>query len=325
MSARREKRLKPIPPNLQISFHHKLQAIKQLYLGDALKGTVAGLDVGEIDSQLSEHVCKKVLAKVASFGLRGELFFAVPCILNANPLLLGYYRLLLGFSQKEFYSKGPFGRFKRLEERGDMTASHRSEIKRLCRCLSVSAETLVDGIDHLDKAVVNDLQLLTVGPQLRGSENTRVGQDATKEVFGIISGLVSKYVKEQTENSIAIRNDSGRSVLIEFFADPDVKITEILLSGVRPLLSIEIKGGKDVSNIHNRIGEAEKSHQKARNLGFFEFWTIIRVKVDIEKLGAESPTTSHFFHLDKLADAGSDEGRKFRELLASMLGIRAGK
>jgi hypothetical protein len=32
-------------------------------------------------------------------------------------------------------------------------------------------------------------------------------------------------------------------------------------------VAVEIKGGKDYSNIHNRIGEAEKSHQKAKKEG----------------------------------------------------------
>ena len=32
----------------------------------------------------------------------------------------------------------------------------------------------------------------------------------------------------------------------------------------RPLVAIEVKAGTDASNIHNRIGEAEKSHLKAR-------------------------------------------------------------
>ena len=42
-------------------------------------------------------------------------------------------------------------------------------------------------------------------------------------------------------------------------------------------IAIEIKGGTDVSNLHNRLGEAEKSHQNARLLGFTQFWTIINL------------------------------------------------
>jgi hypothetical protein len=91
---------------------------------------------------------------------------------------------------------------------------------------------------------------------------------------------------------------------------------------VRPLVSIEIKGGRDVSNIHNRVGEAEKSHRKAKNLGFLEFWTIIRVAVDPAVIQRESPTTSHFFHLDRIKDPATQEYKEFRDRIGSLMGIR---
>ena len=125
-----------------------------------------------------------------------------------------------------------------------------------------------------------------------------------------------------TERTIHIINDSKRTVMIEFFSDPDVRITQKLESGVRPLVSMEIKGGTDASNIHNRVGEAEKSHQKAKNLNFFEFWTIIRVDVDSEVVKRESPTTTHFFHIDRIIDSSSPEHAQFKDLLAAMMGIR---
>ena len=166
------------------------------------------------------------------------------------------------------------------------------------------------------------LQLLTLGPQLRGSENTRLGQDATRLVFDLIKSITTSHIKESTERIIIIENDSGRTVLIEFFSDPDVQITEKLESGIRSLVAIEIKGGTDSSNIHNRLGEAEKSHQKARNRGFFEFWTIVRVDIDDIAAKRESPTTSRFFHLDRIIDKMSQDHRTFCELLGSLLGIR---
>ena len=107
-----------------------------------------------------------------------------------------------------------------------------------------------------------------------------------------------------------------------FASDPDIAITEELPSGVRPQVSIEIKGGTDISNVHNRIGEAEKSHQKAKNAGFFEFWTIIRVDVDERTAKSESPTTSHFFHLDRIADPRTREHDLFSDLLGSTVGVR---
>ena len=57
----------------------------------------------------------------------------------------------------------------------------------------------------------------------------------------------------------------------------------------------EIKGGKDISNIHNRIGEAEKSHQKARKRGFVECWTMVGVgHTDMDLARKESPSTDRF-------------------------------
>ena len=88
------------------------------------------------------------------------------------------------------------------------------------------------------------------------------------------------------------------------------------------MVSIEIKGGKDASTIHNRVGEAEKGHQKAKNSGFSKFWTIIRVDVDQEAVKRESPTTTHFFHIDRIANRSTKEHAEFRDLLSSLVGMR---
>ncbi|MHC1728304.1 MAG: XcyI family restriction endonuclease [Syntrophobacteraceae bacterium] len=311
-----------LPPNMQISFYFKLQAIRDLYFQEAMSKTVKKLDLSVLDGQLSEYVSPDSLKRTASFGLRGEIFFPVPSMIEKNPFLLGYYRLLLGLSQKEFYNKGPLGRFKGLEERGEISLNVKKHIHALCVSLVRTAEILVDGIDDLSLSIVHELQLLTLGPQLRGSSNTGIGQDATKEFFELFKGLIAPYIKETTKHTIHIENDSKRNVLIEFASDPDVQITEQLQTMVRPLVSIEIKGGRDASNIHNRVGEAEKSHRKARNRGFFEFWTMIRVNVDPAIIQRESPTTSHFFHLDRIRDPSTKEYKEFRDRLGSLMGIR---
>jgi len=322
MAAKGSAEFPVLKPNLQISFYYRLQELRELYLHEALKKTIEKVETDVVDRELSRHVKAKHLKRAASFGLRGELFFPVPCLIEANPFLLGYYRLLFGLSQKEFYNKGPFGRFKRLEDRGEIPPSLSSQVPTLCSSLCRTSEGLVAGIDDLSLAILHDLQLLTLGPQLRGSENTRLGQSAAKEVFEIIHKLVKPYVKETTPRTVLLENDSHRAVMIEFFSDPDVRVTEKLPSGVRPLVSMEIKGGRDSSNIHNRLGEAEKSHQKAKNRGFFEFWTIVRVDVDPEVASRESPTTSRFFHIDRIRNPRTKEHREFRELLSSMIGVR---
>ena len=325
MGPNREHPFPVLAPNLQISFYYRLQSLRALCLHDALKKTVAALELAEIDEGLLRQVANDALRKVASFGLRGEVLFPVPVLIEANPFLLGYYRLLLGLSQKEFYNKGPFGRFKRLEERGELPDRLRPLMPALCASMIASAEAIVEAIDELSLPIVHELQLLTLGPQFRGGENTRLGQEATRQVFSLIRDIVLPYLKETTHRTMRIVNDSGRTVMIEFFADPDVRITERLPSGVRPLVAIEIKGGTDASNIHNRLGEAEKSHLKAKNLGFFEFWTLLRIDADAATAKRDSPTTTRFFHLDRIAHDQSPEHAEFRELLGSRVGIRAGR
>lgn len=310
-----------IRPDTQVAFYYRLRTLRGLYLQDALKKTVGSMDIEALDRQLAAYVPTDCLKKVASLGLRAEVFFPVPCILEANPFLLGYYRLLFGLSQKEFYNKGPFGRFKVLEDKG-VLASLKPELVPLCKSLIGTAEALVGGIEELSLAVVHDLQLLTMGPQLGGSANTKLGKEAAKEVYGLFAQILGPYIREAADRSIRVENDSGRSVMIEFLSDPDVRITEEMSSGTRKIVSIEVKGGADASNIHNCLGEAEKSHRKAKEGGFHELWTILRVNIGASVAQRESPTTSRFFHLDRIADTSSAEHREFRDLVAAVIGIR---
>lgn len=309
-------------PVLQVGFHYKLKAIRDLYFHEALKKTILSLKIKEIDKQLSEYVSPNSLQKLAAFSIRGEAIFPLPLILQHNPFLLGYYRLLLGFSQKEFYSKGPFGIFRSMEEKGKASSSAQTKIPHLSASLIKSSEYFIHEIDEFSLPLLADLQLLTVGPQLRGSMNNEYGAVATQKTFTIIKDLLGKYITTSTPSSIEILNDSNRAVTIKFSSDPDIEIIEKLSTGERGLISIEIKGGRDISNIHNRIGEAEKSHQKAKKRGYFEFMTILSVHIDYAILKDESPTTSHFFQLDKISDKGSAEYIKFRDILSSILGVR---
>ncbi|MCI5058860.1 MAG: XcyI family restriction endonuclease [Flavobacteriales bacterium] len=310
-----------LDPELQVSFYYRLKLIREEYLDDALSKTIQEFDISIIDKELKKYVPKSSLTKLASVGLRGELVFPVPVVLEKNPFLLGYYRLLLGFSQKEFYSKGPFGRFKAMEDKGKLSKTAGNQLEDLCLSLIQTSCKLIDEIDPMTHSIIHDLQLLTIGPQLRGSKNNEFGKIATQKTFDLIKAIVKPYIKSTTPISINIVNDSSRTVRIEFAADPDIQIIEELKSGERGLVSIEIKGGRDVSNIHNRIGEAEKSHQKAKKKGYYEFMTILSVDIDYDTLKEESPTTSHFFHLDRLIDKESNEFNQFRDLISSMLSI----
>ena len=309
-------------PDLQVTFYYRLQELRHLYLHEALATAIECIDFVTHNSELAEYVSEKELKRLAGYGLRGEVLFPTPCIFEAAPRLLGYYRLLFGLSQKEIYNKGKYGRFKVMEETGHIPPNLMSELPALCRSLNRTASLLLEGLDNLSLKTILELQLLTLGPQLRGSRNTQIGSAATLEVYSLIKDIVSPSLCNSTSRVLEIKNAAERTVLIEFFSDPDIRITEVLDSLVRPLVSIEIKGGTDASNIHNRLGEAEKSHQKAKQRGFFEFWTLLRVNIDYDYAKNESPTTSHFFHIDRIKDPLSTEGQRFRSLIISMVGIR---
>ena len=316
---------KPLPvlqPNLQISFYHRLQTFRHSHLSEALRKTIEKLDISQLDDELASYAGGKSLAKLASFGLRGEVLYPVPYTITARPSLLGYYRLLYGLSQKEFYRVSQMSSFKRLEERNEITDTLTKRLGDLCKSLVCTAQLLIDGMDEIDLETIRDLQLLTLGAQLRGGQNTKLGKDAAAEVFSIIQKIVHENIVEAATRKLVLENAAGRRVIIAFSNDPDITIIETMASGPRPVVSIEIKGGTDVSNIHNRIGEAEKSHQKARILGFFEFWTILGADVDLQMARRESPTSSRFFHLSDLRDPSSPEYGSFRDHIQSIVGIR---
>jgi len=318
--------LKVPEPDLQVAFYHRLQEIRHTYLLEALLSTVARLAIVEIDRQLAEFVSNTGLQRVAGWGLRGELVFAVPYVLEDNPRLLGYYRLLLGFSQKQFYGdRYDFSPFKAMEEHGRLSTGNVGRVRELCRALCASAESLVENIDELSQDRVHELTLLTLGPQLRGGALNVLGSRANRKVFDHIQSLLAAEVVAEGERSLAVTNAAGRPVRIEFAADPDICIREELPSGrLRNLVAIEIKGGRDYSNIHNRIGEAEKSHQKARKEGYIECWTIVGVtELNTDLARQESPTTDRFYHIDRIVDPASEEGEDFRENLLARLGVKA--
>ncbi len=113
--------------------------------------------------------------------------------------------------------------------------------------------------------------------------------------------------------------------LIEFAPDPDIIIREEMAHrNYRNVVAIEIKSGTDVSNIHNRIGEAEKSHQKARQRGFTECWTIVNVnRLDLLKARSESPSTDRFYSLISLVTRTGEEYADFRRRVMSLTAIPA--
>ena len=315
-------------PNLQIDFAFALKRFRAVYLQSALLETVRDLNIAELDKQLAEFVPAHDLATLAQYGLRAELLFPVPALLEANPYLLGYYRLLMGYSQKEFYGRDKgfgVGYFKLMEDKGRASARALADLPSLCAAFCESASALLEGVGPLrvSRELLDDLTLLTVGPQLRGGANNQRGTAGIVLVFEIIQEIVAHASAEVRDSAIEVNSATGRSVLIEFAADPDIIIREEMEpQHYRNVVAIEVKSGTDVSNIHNRIGEAEKSHQKARQSGFTECWTVVNVsRLDMVKARSESPTTNRFYSLTALALRTGDEYDDFKRRVLSLTAI----
>jgi len=246
--------------------------------------------------------------------------------LRANPELLGYYRLLLGFSQKQFYTAElGLSLFRAMEEKGVLSKGQDEALEPLCMELIRSGTELLRGlgVDRVSRELLDDLTLLTLGPQLRGGANVKRGTDSVVRVFEIIRDIVKGSLAACTDRSMEVVNAAGRRARIAFAPDPDIVIREEMEGGQwRNVIAIEIKGGTDFSNIHNRIGEAEKSHQKAREAGYVECWTVVNVeRIDLSLAKRESPSTNRFYCLSKLEAAKSTAFTDFRNRIISLTNI----
>jgi hypothetical protein len=215
--------------------------------------------------------------------------------------------------------------FKSMEDAGVIPAGAAQRLPNLCAQLISAACVLVAGIgvDRLSRDFVEDLTLLTLGPQLRGGANVRKGTAGIVTVFDCIHGIVKKHCRDVAPSKMELVNAAKRRVVIAFASDPDIVIRELMPPNeYRNIVAIEIKGGTDFSNIHNRLGEAEKSHQKARLDGFVECWTVVNVdNVDLATARKESPSTDRFYRLSQLALGAGAEYMDFKRRVLSLTGL----
>lgn len=290
---------------------------------DALSDALGHLEQKVIKDQIGEYVPEDIQKILAAAGLRDEHVFPVPAVIEKKPSLVGYYRLLLGAPQKSFYKGSTgMGRFKGMEELGTMSTKVQPFIAAFCRAMAKPLADLVRQIPKITERDLHELPLLTFGSQLQGSNNTQIGKTAMKELFVAVKEIVAKYIVAISDNRLTLKNSADRSVFVTLSHDPDVSIQEQVGDRIHHRVAIEVKGGTDLSNAHNRAGEAEKSHQKAKKFGFPEFWTIISKQgLDLDKLQAESPTTNHWFDVAEVLARKGRDWDDFRQRLAGACGI----
>lgn len=290
---------------------------------DALSEALATIDQVRIKDEITEYVPPDVQKVLAASGLRDEYVFPVPAVIEAKPSLVGYYRLLLGAPQKSFY-KGITGMsmFKGMEELGTISKKQEDYLSDFCRAMANPLAELVRQIPDFADRDLRELPLLSLGSQLQGSNNTQIGKKAMQEIFVAITEVLGESIVKKDPNKLTLKNASGRTVFVSLSHDPDVSVQEQVEDRIHSKVAIEVKGGTDVSNAHNRAGEAEKSHLKAKRKGFKDFWTIIsKAGLKMSTLKQESQTTTEWFDVTQLLARSGKDWEDFHQRLAGAAGI----
>ena len=303
-----------------------LDAARSRVLLEALHQTVGTLDIAELDRELARLVPSPALARLAGLGLRAETYFPTPAILNAKPSLLGYYRLLYGYSQKLFYGTlTGCSKFKTMEFSDKVTPLAAPEIVELCKSFAGVGDMLVGGLGGKigQPSYPDELCLLTLGAQFRGSANNAIGSEGIRSVFAVLTAIFEHETEQSGPRSLEIRSAAGGLVRVELAADPDILIKSQMGDGQdRVVVAIEVKAGEDHSNIWNRVGEAEKSHLKARASAVVECWTIINdAQADEVRLRTASPSTNRFYQLLELTNDKSPNRADFAARVRNMVGM----
>lgn len=313
----------------QIQTQKILHQYRNTILGYNLRNTVKFINPTILHTEIVDFVPIKGMQVLQSYGIREEVVFVLPCILKANPRLLGYYRLLMGISEKQFYtSASGLSIFKTLEHTGKIDSFSDEDIESLCKAINSVMDCFLNDInkDYL-KEDLNDLPLMTLGVYADGVWRNIIGQQAAMHVFKTIKTIIKETranITADEEKEISFINKSGERFRVIPSSDPDISVIKEKTNSIK-LLCIEIKGGQDVANVHNRAGEAEKSHQKAIQEGWLEKWTLIYLEglqeAQRNKLLTESPSTDEWFDINEVCARTGKSYDDFRLKLLTLFSL----
>jgi hypothetical protein len=314
--------MKPIPATKAIDLYTGLLKARRTQLHPALNAAVTAVGVEALNLDLQRLVPAEALTHLASLGLRGERVFPTPVILQHAPVLIGYYRMLLGLSRKQFAqgNRLGYGSWVGAEQRGRLSAPQLASLDDFCRALISPLVELVNAMGQFTDRDLSDLALLTLGPTLQGARNTVIGEEAALQAFQALRTVIPGVVLLEGEGVVRFQADSGRTYEVIAAADPDISVREGLGDNTSPLIAIEVKGGQDLSNAHNRAGEAEKSQIAAELQGYPHRWTVIHMAgIGLHRMQTHSPHSTEIFNAaDVLGQSGPDWVRfqeRFRELV----------
>ena len=182
------------PPVRQFYVRGILVAARQTVLHEVLLKTLGEVDADVLSAEIRRYAPKEGRQALQAEGIRDEFVFATPAILKQRPSLLGYYRLLLGISQKAFYhpDTGMAG-YKVLEVNNALPEQLAVHLGDLCDALDHALGELATGVEGgLTPKDIDQLPLLMLGAQADGSWRTRIGQKATKAVFEALKDIIKE-------------------------------------------------------------------------------------------------------------------------------------
>lgn len=314
-------------PTKQAWMHNKLVQGRTRVLHGALREALLQADPEKVSEELGKYAPEDARQLLAGSGIRDEHVFATPEVIRRKPTVVGYYRLLTGISQKQFYStKLGTQPFFVCEESGNLSDKAETALPEFCRAINDVLGRLVMGIGRvIGEDDIAQLPVLTLGAQFDGSYRNVIGQKATLAVFDSIKEIVKSSGIRYTEVggvTLTFINSAGRQISVKLASDPDVVVQEE--TGPHSFIlkvAIEIKGGTDKANVYNRAGEAEKSHQKVRGSAK-DFWTCISLTgTDRKTLHAQAPTTTKWFDVTEVTQREGASWKEFRSELSVALGI----
>lgn len=304
-----------------------LLVFRKSILHGALRGALAQLDPTIVAGEMATYAPQAERRMLAGAGIRDEEVFMVPRVLRHEPKLLGYYRLVLGVPQKQLYRASTgVGPFAKMETQGVIPSGVDARIGDLCSAMNRSLAALVAQLSpSITEDDLKQLPLLVLGVQIDGILRNKIGATATAGVFdaveSIIEGAAVTATRSKDGRQLSFTNAAGRVVTVKLASDPDAVIEEQIGDETHFKVAIEIKGGTDGSNAHNRAGEAEKSHQKVRNKAG-DFWTVISLKgLDFETIKRESPTTRHWFDVSEVLAGSGPTWDQFKDRMTVACGI----
>lgn len=244
------------PPGRQVFIQAFLNGYRTMGLHEALRKAVGNIPTRTLHDEILVVVPEAGMQIIQGKGVRDEEVFATPTLLRQHPGLLAYYRLLLGISQKVFYTtRSGLNIFHSMEERQFVGPQ-------------VTDDVLVDLCVEINQAITNllialptntlaqdiaQLPLMTLGAQTDGAWRGQIGQRATAKVFESMSYLIADNRRTTnmvtTASSVTVENSAGRLVTLALAPDPDVVIRETVNGQSVYKAAIVIKGGLDYSNL----------------------------------------------------------------------------